>query len=123
MAGWLSASFQRARTRTPSGSVAGDSTSTSRRVEIFANAAREGLLEVFVDAGAIVNSPSCGPCYGNLAPLVEGDVCIGTGTTNSPGRMGSTGASIYLSNAITASVAAVAGEICDPRVFFARGEL
>jgi len=91
--------------------------------EIFANAAREGLLEVFVDAGAIVNSPSCGPCYGNLAPLVEGDVCIGTGTTNSPGRMGSTGASIYLSNAITASVAAVAGEICDPRVFFARGEL
>ena len=91
--------------------------------EIFANAAREGLLEVFVDAGAIVNSPSCGPCYGNLAPLVEGDVCIGTGTTNSPGRMGSTAASIYLSNAITASVAAVAGEICDPRVFFARGDL
>ena len=40
------------------------------------------LLTRNVDAGAVVNGPSCGPCYGNLAPLVEGDVCIGTGTTN-----------------------------------------
>jgi 3-isopropylmalate/(R)-2-methylmalate dehydratase large subunit len=83
--------------------------------EIFANAAREGLLDAFIDAGAVVNGPSCGPCYGNLAPLVEGDVCVCTGTTNMPGRMGSTKASIYLSNAITASAAAIAGEIVDPR--------
>lgn len=83
--------------------------------EIFANAAREGLLDAFIDAGAVVNGPSCGPCYGNLAPLVDGDVCIGTGTTNMPGRMGSTAASIYLSNAVTATAAAIAGEIIDPR--------
>lgn len=88
--------------------------------EIFANAAREGLLEAFIDAGAVVNGPSCGPCYGNLAPLVEGDVCIGTGTTNMPGRMGSTAASIYLSNAVTATAAAIAGEIVDPREFLRR---
>jgi len=88
--------------------------------EIFANAAREGLLDAFIDAGAVVNGPSCGPCYGNLAPLVEGDVCIGTGTTNMPGRMGSTAASIYLSNAVTATAAAIAGEIVDPREFFGR---
>jgi 3-isopropylmalate/(R)-2-methylmalate dehydratase large subunit len=86
--------------------------------EIFAAAAREGLLDAFIDAGAVVNGPSCGPCYGNLAPLVEGDVCIGTGTTNMPGRMGSTAASIYLSNAVTATAAAIAGEIVDPREFF-----
>ncbi len=86
--------------------------------EIYANAAREGLLQVFIEAGAVVNSPSCGPCYGNLAPLVEGDVCIGTGTTNMPGRMGSPKASIYLSNAVTACAAAVAGEISDPRDLF-----
>ncbi len=88
--------------------------------EIFANAAREGLLDAFIDAGAVVNGPSCGPCYGNLAPLVDGDVCIGTGTTNMPGRMGSTAASIYLSNAVTATAAAVAGEIADPREVFGR---
>jgi 3-isopropylmalate/(R)-2-methylmalate dehydratase large subunit len=88
--------------------------------EIFANAAREGLLDAFIDAGAVVNGPSCGPCYGNLAPLVDGDVCIGTGTTNMPGRMGSTAASIYLSNAVTATAAAIAGEIADPRDVFRR---
>lgn len=88
--------------------------------EIFANAAREGLLDAFIDAGAVVNGPSCGPCYGNLAPLVDGDVCIGTGTTNMPGRMGSRSASIYISNAVTATAAAIAGEIVDPREFFRR---
>ncbi len=86
--------------------------------EIFARAAREGLLDAFIEAGAVVNGPSCGPCYGNLAPLVEGDVCIGTGTTNMPGRMGSTAASIYISNAVTATAAAIAGEIADPRDVF-----
>jgi 3-isopropylmalate/(R)-2-methylmalate dehydratase large subunit len=86
--------------------------------EIFANAAREGLLDAFIDAGAIVNGPSCGPCYGNLAPLVDGDVCIGTGTTNMPGRMGSRNASIYISNSVTATAAAIAGEIADPRDVF-----
>jgi 3-isopropylmalate/(R)-2-methylmalate dehydratase large subunit len=86
--------------------------------EVFARAAREGLLDAFIDAGAVVNGPSCGPCYGNLAPLVEGDVCIGTGTTNMPGRMGSSKASIYLSNAVTATAAAIAGEIADPREVF-----
>lgn len=89
--------------------------------EVFANAAREGLLDAFIDAGAVVNGPSCGPCYGNLAPLVDGDVCIGTGTTNMPGRMGSRNAAIYLSNAVTATAAAVAGEIADPREVFASG--
>ena len=83
--------------------------------EIFAAASREGLIATFLEAGAVVTAPSCGPCYGNLAPLVEGEVCVGTGTTNMPGRMGSAKASIYLANATTAAAAAIAGEIVDPR--------
>jgi 3-isopropylmalate/(R)-2-methylmalate dehydratase large subunit len=82
--------------------------------EIFSRASREGLLADFVDAGAVVTAPACGPCYGNLAPLVDGEVCIGTGTTNIPGRMGSSQASIYISNAAVAAASAIAGEIADP---------
>ena len=82
--------------------------------EIYAGAAREGLLETFVLAGATVSAPSCGPCYGNLAPLADGDVCIGTGTTNMPGRMGSSQALIYLSNAAVATASAIAGRITAP---------
>jgi len=82
--------------------------------ETYAAAAREGLLQVFVEAGAIVTAPNCGPCYGNLAPLTDGDVCVSTGTTNIPGRMGSAQAFIYLSNAAVAAASAVAGTICTP---------
>jgi 3-isopropylmalate/(R)-2-methylmalate dehydratase large subunit len=83
--------------------------------EIYSKASREGLLADFADAGAVVSAPACGPCYGNLAPLVDGEVCIGTGTTNIPGRMGSSNASIYISNAAVAAASAVAGEITDPK--------
>jgi 3-isopropylmalate/(R)-2-methylmalate dehydratase large subunit len=82
--------------------------------EIYSKASREGLLADFADAGAIVSTPVCGPCYGNLSPLVDGEVCIGTGTTNIPGRMGSALASIYLSNAAVAAASAIAGHIIDP---------
>jgi 3-isopropylmalate/(R)-2-methylmalate dehydratase large subunit len=83
--------------------------------EIYSKASREGLLADFADAGAVVTAPACGPCYGNLSPLVDGEVCIGTGTTNIPGRMGSSNASIYISNAAVAAAAAIAGEIIDPK--------
>jgi 3-isopropylmalate/(R)-2-methylmalate dehydratase large subunit len=82
--------------------------------EIYVQASREGLLADMAAAGAVVGAPSCGPCYGNLAPLSDREVCIGTGTTNIPGRMGSAEASIYLSNAAVAAASAVAGCISDP---------
>jgi len=82
--------------------------------EIYAQASREGLLATFVEAGAVVMPPSCGPCYGNLAPLADDEVCIGTGTTNMAGRMGSAKAEIYLSNAAVAAASAVAGQIASP---------
>ena len=83
--------------------------------ETYSKASREGLLADFADAGAVVTAPNCGPCYGNLSPLLDGEVCIGTGTTNIPGRMGSSLASIYLSNAAVAAASALTGEITDPR--------
>jgi 3-isopropylmalate/(R)-2-methylmalate dehydratase large subunit len=82
--------------------------------EVYAAAGREGLLEAFATAGAVVMTPNCGPCYGGLAPLADGDVCIGTGTSNVPGRMGSKDAEIFLSNAVVATAAAIAGKIVDP---------
>lgn len=81
--------------------------------ETYAAAAREGLLDAFANAGAVVMPPNCGPCYGGLAPLAEGEVCVGTGTSNVPGRMGSKSAEIYLSNATIAAFAAVAGKIVE----------
>ena len=82
--------------------------------QVYSQASREGLLAVLADAGAVVMPPSCGPCYGNLSPLADGEVCIGTGTTNMTGRMGSSKAEIYLSNAAVAAASALAGEIAVP---------
>lgn len=83
--------------------------------EIYSKASREGLLADFADAGAVVATPACGPCYGNLSPLVDGEVCVGTGTTNIPGRMGSSSASIYIANAAVAAASAVSGTITSPK--------
>jgi 3-isopropylmalate/(R)-2-methylmalate dehydratase large subunit len=83
---------------------------------VLAEAAREGLLEVFADAGAIVTAPGCGPCAaGRIGPLAPGEVSINTGTRNDLGRLGPTDAQIYLASAATVACAAVAGEIVDPR--------
>ncbi len=79
-------------------------------------AAREGLLEIFASAGAMVNVPCCGPCgaYG-MGVLAEDESSITTGSRNFVARMGAPGARIYLSNSATAAASAVAGKIVDPR--------
>ncbi len=81
----------------------------------YRDAMREGLLDLFIQAGAQVSSPTCGPCFGGLAQLAPGDVRISTSTRNDPGRMGSTEASIYLASAATVAASALAGAIADPR--------
>ncbi len=84
--------------------------------EILAQASREGLLEVFSHAGAIVTAPGCGPCAGGrIAPLAEGENSINTGTRNDYGRLGPANANIYLASPASVAAAAVAGEIVDPR--------
>ncbi|MCU1644930.1 MAG: 3-isopropylmalate dehydratase, LeuD subunit [Nocardia sp.] len=88
----------------------------SRRV--YQRMALDGLLNVFVNAGAIVQSPSCGPCAGlQNGVLGDGEVSISASNRNFQGRMGNPAASVYLASPAAVAAAAVAGRIVDPREF------
>ena len=81
-------------------------------------AASEGLLEIFVDAGASVSYPSCGACLGmHSGVLGPDDVCISSSNRNFVGRMGDPSAQIYLASPATVAASAVAGYISDPRAY------
>ena len=85
-------------------------------VEVSKRLAREGLLQRFMDAGAIVMPPGCGPCAGGVGgPLGSGEVSISTAATNGAGRMGAKDAQCYLASPLTVMASAVAGRIADPR--------
>jgi 3-isopropylmalate/(R)-2-methylmalate dehydratase large subunit len=88
---------------------------TPGTVEVLKGALREGLLEIFLDAGCVVPTPNEGMECGYNTPLEYDDVCIATGQTNYPGRMGSETAEIYLANAAVVAASCVAGRITDPR--------
>ncbi|MGH2451030.1 MAG: aconitase family protein, partial [Candidatus Limnocylindria bacterium] len=82
---------------------------------IYRQALREGLLDAFVEAGAIVSTPTCGACFGgHMGLLAAGESAITTMNRNFRGRMGSPGARVHLANAYVAAATAVAGEIVDP---------
>ncbi|HKA34921.1 MAG TPA: aconitase family protein, partial [Candidatus Binatia bacterium] len=78
-------------------------------------AEKEGLLDIFKDAGANVTSSECGLCV--RQSLSAGEVCVSSGNRNYRGRMGPKESSVFLSNAATVAASAVAGEIADPREF------
>ncbi|CAM3258516.1 3-isopropylmalate dehydratase large subunit [Deinococcus saxicola] len=83
---------------------------------IWKQAASEGLLEIFVDAGASVSYPSCGACLGmHSGVLGPDDVCISSTNRNFVGRMGDPTAAIYLASPATVAASAVSGFISDPR--------
>ncbi|KEF34740.1 3-isopropylmalate dehydratase [Deinococcus sp. RL] len=91
---------------------------------VYQQAAREGLLEVFVAAGASVSYPSCGACLGmHSGVLGPGDVCISSSNRNFVGRMGDPSAQIYLASPATVAASAVAGVIADPREYAPRQEV
>lgn len=92
---------------------------------IMAEAAREGLIETLVEAGAFVSSPSCDYCYGRIATMTDGQRAVSTGTLNVPGRMGSPDSEIFIANAAVVAASAVEGRLADPRPYLAgtQGEL
>src|SRR3989449_9411759 len=83
---------------------------------IYRQALKEGLLEVFLDAGATFTSSTCGPCFGGHLGVLAGDaVCISSTNLNYPVRMGSPTAQVYLASPWTVTASAIHGEITDPR--------
>jgi 3-isopropylmalate/(R)-2-methylmalate dehydratase large subunit len=84
--------------------------------EVYLNALKEGLLEIFVKSGAYVCSPTCGACFGgHMGLLADGETCISSSNRNFVGRMGSPKAKIYLASPATVAASAIKGEITDPR--------
>jgi 3-isopropylmalate/(R)-2-methylmalate dehydratase large subunit len=82
----------------------------------YLRALRGGLIERFVEAGALVEAPCCGPCMGGaFGLLAPGEVSLSTSNRNFRGRQGSTEGLVYLASAATAAATAIAGEITDPR--------
>ncbi|HBQ24976.1 MAG TPA: 3-isopropylmalate dehydratase large subunit, partial [Syntrophomonas sp.] len=86
--------------------------------QIMLQAMREGLLEIFVEAGAAVVTPGCGPCVGthNGVPS-DGENVISTANRNFKGRMGNNRAFIYLGSPATVAASVLQGEITDPREY------
>jgi 3-isopropylmalate/(R)-2-methylmalate dehydratase large subunit len=75
-----------------------------------------GVLQIFVDAGAIVQSAGCGPCFGtHQGVLGDGDVCLATANRNFAGREGSMDSKVYLSSPATLGASALYGQLTDPR--------
>ncbi|MBQ6512984.1 homoaconitase large subunit [Methanobrevibacter sp.] len=84
--------------------------------EIYRQAMHEGYIETFIDAGAIICNPGCGPCLGgHMGVLSEGEVCISTTNRNFKGRMGDPASSVYLSNSKVVAASAIAGTITNPK--------
>lgn len=84
--------------------------------QILLQAQKEGLIETFIEAGAVVSNPTCGACLGGyMGILGDGERCISTTNRNFVGRMGDRTSEIYLANSAVAAASAVAGKIADPR--------
>lgn len=83
--------------------------------KIYLQAMEEGLLKTFIEAGAIVSTPTCGPCLGGyMGVMAEGERCVSTTNRNFVGRMGHVDSEIYLASPAVAAASAVTGKISDP---------
>ena len=83
--------------------------------KIYLQAMEEGLLKTFIEAGAVVSTPTCGPCLGGyMGILAEGERCVSTTNRNFVGRMGHITSEIYLASPAVAAASAIAGQISSP---------
>ena len=83
--------------------------------KIYLQAMEEGLLKTFIEAGAVVSTPTCGPCLGGyMGILAEGERCVSTTNRNFVGRMGHITSEIYLASPAVAAASAITGQISSP---------
>ena len=83
--------------------------------QVYLRALREGLIETFIQAGAAVSTPTCGPCLGGyMGVLAAGERCLSTTNRNFVGRMGSPQSEVYLANPAVAAASAILGRIASP---------
>jgi methanogen homoaconitase large subunit len=84
--------------------------------EIYQQAIHSGYIDTFINAGAIICNPGCGPCLGgHMGVLSEGESCISTTNRNFKGRMGDPNSSVYLSNSKVVAASAITGVITNPK--------
>ena len=83
--------------------------------KIYLQALEEGLIKIFIESGAIVSTPTCGPCLGgHMGILAEGERCVATTNRNFVGRMGHSKSEIYLASPAVAAASAIEGKIYNP---------
>ena len=83
---------------------------------IYLKAIKEGLITIFMEAGAVVGPPTCGACCGaHMGVLAKDEICISTTNRNFPGRMGHVESKTYLASPLVVAAAAITGKITDPR--------
>lgn len=83
---------------------------------VYKECIRRGYLDIFIDAGCVVSTPTCGPCLGGyMGILAEGEKCVATTNRNFVGRMGHVDSEIYLASPAVAAASAITGYITDPK--------
>jgi 3-isopropylmalate/(R)-2-methylmalate dehydratase large subunit len=84
--------------------------------QVYLDALKEGIIEIFIRAGAAVSTPTCGPCLGgHMGILAAGERCVSTTNRNFVGRMGHVKSEVYLANPAVAAASAIAGRIAGPQ--------
>jgi len=82
---------------------------------VYRQALKEGLIDIFMEAEAVVSAATCGPCLGgHMGVLGPNEVCISSSNRNFPGRMGHRDSQVYLANPAVVTASAITGYVCHP---------